>query len=109
MKAGCGHCKSAKPHFADAAAMFAAEPKVAYVAVDCTVHQDVCSTYDVKGFPTLIAFTYGKNPTAYQGARTVRLGFLGVSILVQKQAFIDHMMVELGPDFTGENMPALVI
>jgi len=61
----------AKPLFTAAADMFAAEPKVAYAAVDCTVHEAACAQHDVKGFPTFVSFTYGKNPMPYQGERTV--------------------------------------
>lgn len=39
--------------------------------VDCTVHQDICSKYDVKGYPTIKYFTAetGSEGKAYQGGR----------------------------------------
>jgi protein disulfide-isomerase-like protein len=89
----CGHCKAAKPHFNDAAAMFANEPKVGIAAVDCTTNEPLCAEFDVQGFPTIMHFTYGKNQRSYTGGRT-------------KEAFIDALMRELGPDFKPDNMPA---
>ncbi|XP_077869020.1 protein disulfide-isomerase A5-like [Saccoglossus kowalevskii] len=66
----CGHCKKAKPEFTSAAETFKDNNKVAYAAVDCTAETEICSTYDVSGYPTLKYFNYGKNPQAYMGGRT---------------------------------------
>ncbi|GAB1600815.1 protein disulfide-isomerase A5-like [Argonauta hians] len=65
----CGHCKKAKPEFTEAAAQLKDQPKVALCAVDCTEHSSVCTAYDVKGYPTLKYFNYGKNPEEYTGGR----------------------------------------
>ncbi|KAL0902335.1 hypothetical protein ABMA27_000231 [Loxostege sticticalis] len=54
----CGHCKSTKPEFVKAAERFADELMVAFGAVDCTAHQDLCANYDVKGYPTIKYFSY---------------------------------------------------
>ena len=45
--------------------------KVAFSAVDCTSNQEVCSDFDVKGYPTFYYLSYGKNPTKYEGGRQV--------------------------------------
>ena len=47
---GCGHCKNAKPHLAQAADHFKEDIKTGFVAVDCTKNQAVCDQYNVKGF-----------------------------------------------------------
>ncbi|XP_059055223.1 protein disulfide-isomerase A5 [Achroia grisella] len=66
----CGHCKSTKPEFVKAAEQFADELMVAFGAVDCTVHQDVCGNYDVKGYPTIKYFSYfDKQVKDYSGGR----------------------------------------
>ncbi|XP_077996871.1 protein disulfide-isomerase A5-like [Glandiceps talaboti] len=66
----CGHCKKAKPEFTAAAEQFKDDNKVAFAAIDCTAQTEVCSTYDVTGYPTMKYFNYGKNPQAYMGGRT---------------------------------------
>jgi protein disulfide-isomerase-like protein len=43
--------------------------KVAFVAVDCTKNEKVCGQYEVKGFPTIMYFNFGKNPKKYEGGR----------------------------------------
>ncbi|XP_046580143.1 protein disulfide-isomerase A5-like [Haliotis rubra] len=65
----CGHCKKAKPEFTAAASQFKDDSKVAYAAVDCTIHTGVCGTHDVSGYPTFKYFNYGKNSQKYMGGR----------------------------------------
>ncbi|XP_053624700.1 protein disulfide-isomerase A5 isoform X2 [Plodia interpunctella] len=66
----CGHCKSTKPEFVKAAEHFADELMVAFGAVDCTAHQDLCANYDVKGYPTIKYFSYfDKSVIDYSGGR----------------------------------------
>jgi protein disulfide-isomerase-like protein len=45
---------------------------VAYVAVDCTQNQPVCDQYNVKGFPTMAYFNFGKNQLPYEGGREAK-------------------------------------
>ncbi|XP_065090794.1 protein disulfide-isomerase A5 [Ochlerotatus camptorhynchus] len=66
----CGHCKRAKPEFANAAEQFKDDPKVALAAVDCTRHSGVCSAYEVRGYPTMKYFSYLKTVKEYNGGRT---------------------------------------
>ncbi|KOB69003.1 Uncharacterized protein OBRU01_17456 [Operophtera brumata] len=66
----CGHCKSTKPEFVRAAERFADELMVAFGAVDCTAAQDLCGTYDVRGYPTIKYFSYfDKQIADYTGGR----------------------------------------
>ena len=47
-------------------------PAVVVGDVDCTVEKALCSTYDVKGFPTLKWFAAGSDtPNEYDGGRTL--------------------------------------
>ena len=71
LTSGCGHCKKAKPEFTNAAEKFAEDSKVAFAAMDCTVHTATCSSHDVSGYPTFKYFNYGKNPQKYMGGREV--------------------------------------
>ncbi|XP_068632672.1 protein disulfide-isomerase A5 [Battus philenor] len=66
----CGHCKSTKPEFVKAAEQFADELSVAFGAVDCTVEQQLCSNYEVRGYPTIKYFSYfDKTVQDYTGGR----------------------------------------
>jgi protein disulfide-isomerase-like protein len=66
----CGHCKAAKPHYMSAAEAFKDHKKKAFAAVDCTKSKDICSEYEVQGFPTFKYFSYGKKLADYSGGRT---------------------------------------
>uniref|UniRef100_A0A182SXK4 Thioredoxin domain-containing protein n=1 Tax=Anopheles maculatus TaxID=74869 RepID=A0A182SXK4_9DIPT len=66
----CGHCKRAKPEFAQAAEHFKDDPKTELAAVDCTRHSAVCSSYEVRGYPTIKYFSYLKTVREYNGGRT---------------------------------------
>lgn len=65
----CGHCKASKPEIVKAAAEFKDDSKVAFVAIDCTKHQSICSAYEVRGYPTLKYFNYLKTTKDYRGGR----------------------------------------
>lgn len=61
----CGHCKNLKPVWIEAAGEL--KGKINMGAVDCTVHQGVCSNYGVQGYPTLKFFGANKKkPEDYQ-------------------------------------------
>jgi len=68
----CGHCKTLAPEWAEAAAQ-TADSGVKFGAVDATAHQALGSKFNVKGFPTIIAFPPGKKTAAsgkeYSGGR----------------------------------------
>ena len=51
---------------------YASSSSVVIADVDCTVEQDLCSTYDVKGYPTIKYFTSETDAKGadYQGARS---------------------------------------
>lgn len=67
---GCSHCKKAKPEFSKAAEHFKDDPKVEFAAVDCTAHQGLCSSNDIKGYPTIKYFSYYKVEKQYSGGRS---------------------------------------
>lgn len=71
----CGHCKAAKPEYTSAAETFSHDKKVSFSALDCTQFNSLCKKHEVSGFPTFLYFSYGKNPSRYQGARTEQ-GFI---------------------------------
>ena len=52
-----------------AATEFKDDPKVEFVAVDCTKHSQICSAYDVRGYPTIKYFNYFKTTKDYRGGR----------------------------------------
>jgi len=67
----CGHCKKLAPTWAELATKYANSDKVAVAHVNCDEHRSVCSSQDVKGYPTLKYFAPGakSNPEKYAGAR----------------------------------------
>ena len=68
----CGHCKTLAPEWAEAAAQ-TADSGVRFGAVDATAHQALGAKFNVKGFPTIVAFPPGKKTAAsgkvYNGGR----------------------------------------
>ncbi|XP_044761964.1 protein disulfide-isomerase A5 [Coccinella septempunctata] len=67
----CGHCKRVKPEFTKAADHFRDDPRKAFVAIDCTTRQPLCSLNDVSGYPTIKYFSYlNKAVRSYSGGRT---------------------------------------
>ncbi|XP_020241100.1 probable protein disulfide-isomerase A6 [Asparagus officinalis] len=67
----CGHCKKLAPEFERLGASFKKAKSVLIGKVDCDEHKDICSKYDVKGYPTIQWFPKGSlEPKKYEGART---------------------------------------
>jgi len=48
---------------------FASSSSVIVGDVDCTVHQDLCSKHEVRGYPTIKYFKQGEDPESYNGGR----------------------------------------
>ncbi|RGB36375.1 hypothetical protein C1646_697398 [Rhizophagus diaphanus] len=80
----CGHCKNLAPEYKKAAENLKGLVKVAAIDCDDQSNRNVCSAYDVKGFPTIKLFpsqavpdkknpgSFLKKPKDYNGARTVK-------------------------------------
>ncbi|XP_052866478.1 protein disulfide-isomerase A5 isoform X2 [Anopheles cruzii] len=66
----CGHCKRTKPEFNRAAEHFKEDPRTELAAVDCTRYSAVCSSFEVRGYPTIKYFNYLKTIREYNGGRT---------------------------------------
>jgi len=56
-----------KPAFDQLGDEYASSSSVAIMDVDCTVHQDLCSKYDVKGYPTIKYWLDGEMKDYQQG------------------------------------------
>lgn len=67
----CGHCKALKPAWDQLAGEFAASSSVLIGDVDCTESgEELCETYEVRGYPTLKYFLDGdEKGEDYQGGR----------------------------------------
>lgn len=64
----CGHCKSMKPAYTEAAGDLVGKDHV-LAAVDCTKNRKVAGKYEIKGYPTLKYFKDGKD-SEYEGGRS---------------------------------------
>mmetsp|Transcript_32323 Transcript_32323/g.84763 ORF Transcript_32323/g.84763 Transcript_32323/m.84763 type:complete len:143 (-) Transcript_32323:1563-1991(-) len=61
-----------KPAWDQLGAEYASSSSVVVADVDCTVEQDLCSDYDVKGYPTIKYWKSGESPekgSDYNGGR----------------------------------------
>ena len=49
----CGHCKKLAPIWED----YSTNQEIVKIgSVDCTVDKEICATYEVKGYPTILFF-----------------------------------------------------
>jgi len=64
----CGHCKALAPEYDRASILLSGQASLA--KVDCTEFRELCSKYDVQGFPTVKLFRNdGSPPADYDQAR----------------------------------------
>jgi len=68
----CGHCKKLTPIYDELAEKLKGEPEITIAKMDATAN-DVPSTFNVRGFPTIYFAPKGdkKNPKQYNGGREV--------------------------------------
>ncbi|KHN84404.1 Protein disulfide-isomerase A5 [Toxocara canis] len=91
----CQYCQKAKPFFSEAAHLLSDESRIVFAAVDCTSEISLCYDYNIRGYPTIIYLSYGKNRIDYSGAHDTQsfIGFL-------KQAGREHTDAQLGTEFS---------
>jgi len=78
----CGHCKALAPEYDQASIMLQGQASLA--KVDCTAHRDLCTKYEVQGFPTIKLFRNdNEDPTDYDQAR--KADAIAKFMLKQKQ------------------------
>jgi len=62
----CGPCKMMAPQFASAAARM--EPSARFAKLDTQAHQDIAARYHIRGIPTMILFSGGREIARQSGA-----------------------------------------
>eukprot|EP00727_Mastigamoeba_balamuthi_P013430 m51a1_g871 putative protein disulfide isomerase (788) ;mRNA; f:831594-834424 len=85
----CGHCKALAPVYEKVSAAYAAEDSVVIAEVNCDAEKDLCSKYEVTGFPTLKFFPKGnKAGSPYSGGRAIEdfVEFLNTNLNLHRQA-----------------------
>jgi hypothetical protein len=66
--ARCGHCKRLAPTWSQLARYM--QHKLAVADVNCDENTQLCQSFDVQGYPTLIYFS-GGSKTEYTGGRSI--------------------------------------
>ncbi|CAG9460691.1 unnamed protein product [Pedinophyceae sp. YPF-701] len=70
----CGHCKRLAPTWGELADATKSIPdvgsKIRVAHLDCTKNREVCTTYEIRGYPTLKVFHGGEGQEAYRQARS---------------------------------------
>lgn len=67
----CGHCQRLAPTWLDLAKAMEFNEEVTIAKIDCTEYRGICSTHDVKGYPTLLWFENGQKAGKYSGDRSL--------------------------------------
>eukprot|EP00035_Acanthoeca_spectabilis_P034238 m.27846 g.27846 ORF g.27846 m.27846 type:complete len:381 (+) comp6480_c0_seq2:1221-2363(+) len=67
----CGHCKTMAGAWIQLAKSYETDSDVQIAEVDCTQDQSVCNQAGVKGYPTLVAYSYGDQIATFTGERDV--------------------------------------
>lgn len=67
----CGHCRRLAPTWAELAAAYKGSDCVAIASVDCTKEAELCTKYEVRGYPTLKLFHGGEAKEQYKGPRAL--------------------------------------
>ncbi|EFJ46712.1 hypothetical protein VOLCADRAFT_75277 [Volvox carteri f. nagariensis] len=65
----CGHCKRLAGTWKELAKDLIDVPNVVIAHVDCTTDRDVCTSAQIKGYPTLKIVHKGEEVNAYRGSR----------------------------------------
>ncbi|VVT43664.1 uncharacterized protein SAPINGB_P000088 [Magnusiomyces paraingens] len=65
----CGHCKKLAPEYETAATALKSKD-IALAEIDCTVNKDLCSSFKIQGYPTLLIFRGLDEQNPYNGGRT---------------------------------------
>lgn len=67
----CGHCKRLGPELVSAADVLASShPDIKLAQIDCTEESDLCSKFEIRGYPTIKVFKGDDaNGSDYQGQR----------------------------------------
>lgn len=67
----CGHCQRLAPTWLALAKAMEFNEEITIAKIDCTEYRDVCTTFDVKGYPTMLWFENGQKVDKYSGERSL--------------------------------------
>ncbi|KAL0228780.1 hypothetical protein GEMRC1_013400 [Eukaryota sp. GEM-RC1] len=67
----CGHCKAMKQDYDKLSSIFAGEASVSIAEVNCDDDRELCSKYDIRGYPTVKLITQSGDVVDFSGKRDV--------------------------------------
>lgn len=66
----CGYCKKLAPEYVKAAdSLNESHPNIKLAQIDCTVEEDLCRQFGIRGYPTLKVLRGPENSEDYEGPR----------------------------------------
>lgn len=93
----CGHCQRMAPAWDQLAKALEDDDHVSIGRVDCTLDRDLCSSHEVRGYPTLLLFVNGMKEEKYQGGREFQELFAYASKQGEKHAHAKLNTKEIVP------------
>ncbi|KAF7267893.1 thioredoxin domain-containing protein pretaporter [Rhynchophorus ferrugineus] len=67
----CGHCQRLAPTWLALAKAMEFNEEITIAKIDCTEYRGLCSSYDVRAYPTLLWFENGQKLDRYTGERSL--------------------------------------
>eukprot|EP00792_Barthelona_sp_PAP020_P005101 TRINITY_DN2497_c0_g1_i1.p1 TRINITY_DN2497_c0_g1~~TRINITY_DN2497_c0_g1_i1.p1 ORF type:complete len:366 (-),score=119.17 TRINITY_DN2497_c0_g1_i1:916-2013(-) len=67
----CGHCKALAPKWEKLSSIYNGMPEAVIAEINCDDHRDICSKYNIRGYPTVKLLTKEGSAIDFSGSREV--------------------------------------